>query len=263
MDLVGCTAVTEIAVNSRNSDNVRIGGLVGSCQGSISSCYAGGSIQIDSSTTTPNGIYVGGVVGGIYMKPLQVGGSTTYRVGRSGNNLTNTLNNCYTYVELPYAYSNSSIKGLYAVGGSGELDATGGNLADHGWTNYNNNYYLSSVVLANNNNTISISRNDLKKVTSMTYAEMADTTSDAGLLEKLNAKIDQNNEKFATVTTETASGAPLAGRYSFGSDPSLLGKDYPFPTIPRAAMWQKTASPTSTTATGPWRASAARTALCR
>lgn len=231
MDLVGCTAVTEIAVNSRNSDNVRIGGLVGSCQGSISSCYAGGSIQIDSSTTTPNGIYVGGVVGGIYMKPLQVGGSTTYRVGRSGNNLTNTLNNCYTYVELPYAYSNSSIKGLYAVGGSGELDATGGNLADHGWTNYNNNYYLSSVVLANNNNTISISRNDLEKVTSMTYAEMADTTSDAGLLEKLNAKIDQNNEKFATVTTETASGAPLAGRYSFGSDPSLLGKDYPFPTI--------------------------------
>ena len=172
------------------------------------------------------------IVGGIYMKPLKVGGSNVM-VGASGQQLQNTLNNCYTYVELPSSGSNGYIKGLYAVGGSGELNVPGTNdgNADHGWTNYNNNYYLSSVVLANNNNTISISRNDLEKVTSMTYAEMADTTSDAGLLEKLNAKIDQNNEKFATVTTETASGAPLAGRYSFGSDPSLLGKDYPFPTI--------------------------------
>ena len=234
MSLKNCTAVTQIELNSRDNDNVRVGGLVGSCQGSISSCYAGGSITVAGNSSTPNnrGIYMGGIVGGIYMKPLKVGGSNVM-VGASGQQLQNTLNNCYTYVELPSSGSNGYIKGLYAVGGSGELNVPGTNdgNADHGWTNYNNNYYLSSVVLANNNNTISISRNDLEKVTSMTYAEMADTTSDAGLLEKLNAKIDQNNEKFATVTTETASGAPLAGRYSFGSDPSLLGKDYPFPTI--------------------------------
>lgn len=238
MDLVGCTAVTEIVVNSRNSDNVRIGGLVGSCQGSISSCYAGGRIQVDKNTQVPAdatyyNIYVGGIVGGIYMKPLRVGGGNADTVGRDGQDLQNNLRNCYSYVELPAASSHGRIKGLYAVGGSGELDRQEGNLANHGWTNYDNNYYLQSVVMKNNQGLWGVQqkRNDLNSVTTMTYAEMADTTSDAGLLEKLNAKIDQNNEKFATVTTETASGAPLAGRYSFGSDPSLLGKDYPFPTI--------------------------------
>ena len=212
MSLVGCTAVTEIELNSKDNDNVRVGGLVGSCQGSISSCYAGGSIMVDGTSSTPNdrGIYV-------------------------GQQLQNTLNNCYTYVELPAANSNQYIKGLYAVGGSGELNVQGTNdgNADHGWTNYDNNYYLASVVLSKNGGVISIGRNDMNNpdVTSMTYAEMADTTSDAGLLNKLNAKINQEDEKFATVTTKTASGAPLAGRYSFGSDLSLLGKDYPFPTI--------------------------------
>lgn len=234
MSLKNCTAVTQIELNSRDNDNVRVGGLVGSCQGSISSCYAGGSIAVAATSSTPEnrGIYVGGIVGGIYMKPLKVGGSNVM-VGASGQQLQNTLNNCYTYVELPSSGSNGYIKGLYAVGGSGELNVPGTNdgNADHGWTNYNNNYYLSSVVLANNNNTISISRNDLKKVTSMTYAQMADTTSDDGLLNKLNANINEDDERFSTVTTETAGGAPLNGRYSFGSDPSLLGKDYPFPTI--------------------------------
>lgn len=234
MSLTGCTAVTDIKLNSHDNDNIRVGGLVGSCQGSINSCYAGGSISIDPSATsgTDKGIYVGGIVGGIYMKPLKVGGSEN-AIGSPGNELQNSLNNCYTYVELPSTGSNGHIKGLYTVGGSGELNVQGTNdgNADHGWTNYDNNYYLASVVLANNNGTISVSRNDLKNVTAMTYAEMADTESADGLLNKLNAKINQEDEKFATVTTKTASGAPLAGRYSFGSDPSLLGKDYPFPTI--------------------------------
>ncbi len=237
MDLVGCTAVTEIAVNSRNSDNVRIGGLVGSCQGSISSCYAGGRIQVDKNTQVPAdatyyNIYVGGIVGGIYMKPLRVGGGNADTVGRDGQDLQNNLRNCYSYVELPAASSHGRIKGLYAVGGSGELDRQDGNLANHGWTNYYNNYYLESVVMKNNSGGFGWGiRNDLNSVTSMTYAQMADTTSDDGLLNKLNANINEDDERFSTVTTETAGGAPLNGRYSFGSDPSLLGKDYPFPTI--------------------------------
>lgn len=236
MNLEGCTAVTNIIVDSKNSDNVRIGGLVGSCQGSISSSYTGGSIQVSRSTTLPTdeiyyNIYVGGIVGGIYMKPLRVGGSTYYKVGHSstgGQSLDNTLNNCYTYMELPSLDSHPRIKGLYAVGGSGELDPHAGTFADYGQTYYNNNYYLESVVLKNNQIwMIQGKRNDLNNVTSITYAKMADTVNQDGLLYLLNS----NGAHFSPVTTTTASGNPLSGRYSFGSDDSLLGLDYPFPTI--------------------------------
>lgn len=238
MNLVGCTAVTNIVLDSVNNDNVRMGGLVGSCQDSINSCYAGGTITVMETSSTPNdrGIYVGGIVGGIYMKPLKVGGGNA-TVGQSGQQLHNTLKNCYTYVELPSAGSNRFIKGLYAIGGSGELNLQGtsdGN-ADHGWTNYNNNYYLNSVVLKNNNGTFPTRhptqyhtmKTDNGKVSGMSYRDMADTKSETGLLHRLNA----NGAGFSTVTTVSSSGAPLSGRYSFGSDPSLLGRNYPFPTI--------------------------------
>lgn len=231
MSLTNCTAVTNITLTSKDNDNVRVGGLVGSCQGSISNCYAGGSIQVDRKASTPDdrGMYIGGIVGGIYLKPQTVGGRVNVTVGQSGQYLQNTLKNCYTYVELPDVTDNGHIKGLYAVGGSGELNVAGtadGN-ADHGYTNYENNYYLGSVVLQNNNNNIPIKRNDLNKVASLSYAKMADTNSDDGLLKLLN----KNGGGFHTVTTETATGEPLSGRYSFGNDASLLGTDYPFPTI--------------------------------
>ena len=239
MDLTGCSAVTNIYLNSQDNDNVRVGGLVGSCQGSISSCYSGGNITVDPNSTAedmnpgsndPKGIYVGGIVGGIYMKPLQVGGRQGVNVGQSGQNLQNTLVNCYTYTQIPAASSNGYIKGLYAVGGSGELNRQAGDgKADHGWTNYENTYYLGSVVLAANDGPISLDRTDIKKkeVHSLTYDQMADTKNADGLLKSLN----NNGGKFSTVTTETDQGDSLDGRYSFGNDSSLLGKDYPFPTI--------------------------------
>ena len=226
-------------LDSRDNDNVRVGGLVGSCQGSISSCYSGGNITVASTSTAtdmnpnsydPKGIYVGGVVGGIYMKPLQVGGRQGVNVGQSGQNLQNTLVNCYTYTQIPAASSNGYIEGLYAVGGSGELNRQAGDgKADHGWTNYENTYYLGSVVLAANDGPISLDRTDIKEeeVHSLTYDKMADTKNEDGLLKSLN----NNGGKFSTVTTETDQGDSLDGRYSFGSDLSLLGKDYPFPTI--------------------------------
>lgn len=241
MSLEGCTAVTDLYLNSRDNDNVRVGGLVGSCQGKISSCYAGGEITVDPDSrpgkTHGNhwrGIYVGGIVGGIYMKPLKVGGSAQFTVGQSGQELTNTLENCYSYTVLPDLASNEHIKGLYAVGGSGELNRHASAdkpiiNADHGWTNYDNSYFLESVSLKNNNGTIGIQRTDIQKqgITGLTYAQMSDTEGKDGLLYRLNA----GGGRFATVTTRTVGGASISGRYSFGSDPSLLGKDYPFPTI--------------------------------
>lgn len=256
MSLEGCTAVTQIVLNSTDNDNVRVGGLVGSCQGSISSSYAGGSITVSQSSTTPSdrGIYIGGIVGGIYMKPQTVGGSSdpAFTVGKSGINLENTLKNCYTYVQLPAANSNSYIKGLYAIGGNGDLHRyytddlytpapgeQGQPTQDRGSSKYFNTYYLESVVLQNNSNGINTQKVETDiydsanlnqanpNVTALNYTEMEDNTSEKGLLYRLNSQ----GAGFSTVTTTTSSGNPLSGRYSFGCDESLLGRDYPFPTI--------------------------------
>lgn len=245
MSLEGCTAVTNVVLDSVSNDHVRVGGLVGSCQNTISSCYTGGTITITNTANATdqwiNGylytkkIYVGGIVGGIYLKPQTVGGKSGVTVGHSGNYLQNTLRNCYTYIELPAISSNGDIAGLYAVGGSGELNRyyagiNDGN-ADHGYTNYENSYYLQSVVLQNSSTQeINSKRNDLQWVKPLTFAEMADTKTENGLLWKLN-NLTGYKGGFSTVTTETATGEPLSGRYSFANDPSLLGTDYPFPTI--------------------------------
>lgn len=258
MDLTGCTAVTDIFLNSRDNDNVRVGGLVGSCQGEISSCYTGGEITVhkDSTAAAKRGIYVGSIVGGIYTKQIEVQG-TDDTIGQTGQQLQNTLKNCYTYMILPQAGSNRFLRGLYAVGGSGEIsinrqeDPDNHKNNDHGWTNYDNNYYLASVVMQNNpdylesfKSTFKHIRTDIwtekqkfknsgvleldtKKVVGMRHAEMADKTTAQGLLQRLN----QNGGGFGTVTTTTKDGAPISGRYSFGVHLSLLGKNYPFPTI--------------------------------
>ena len=264
MNLFGCSAVTDLVLKSHDNDNVRVGGLVGASQGSISSCYSGGSIQVkDAQVDAARGIYIGGISGGIYIKPLSVG---TTQIGQSGQKkLTNTIENCYTYVELPdqddkpvktFWDSNSNalqygggITALYAIGGNGDLRDTAGqgvgqNTSDKGTTTYINNYYLEAVVMRNNPNGIQttdasgiiMAETDTRgngDVIGMTYAQMEDTdpNSTTGLLARLNAKITDANEKFSTVTTISSGGNPLSGRYSFGCAPSLLGHDYPFPTI--------------------------------
>lgn len=255
MDLFGCSAVTDLVLKSHDNDNVRVGGLVGTSQGSISSCYSGGSIQVkDAKVDAKRGIYIGGICGGIYMKPLTVDSSTT--IGKNGK-LQNEIKNCYTYVELPDQddlpvslfwdeTSSANVYGggitaLYAIGGNGDLRDTDGqgvgqNTSDRGTTTYINNYYLYSVVMRNNPNGIQ-TRDEAWRikaetdtdgngnVISMTYRQMKDTEGADGLLAKLK------NAGFSTVTITSSGGNPLNGRYSFGCDQSLLGQDYPFPTI--------------------------------
>ena len=255
MKLFGCSAVTNIVLSSKDNDNVRVGGLVGTSQGSISSCYSGGSIQVQNAVVASNrGIYIGGISGGIYMKPLEVGGT---KIGQSGGaRLTNTIENCYTYVELPdqdskkpsdiwdngQHFYGGGITALYAIGGNGDLrdfegSGVGQNTSDRGKTTYTNNYYLKSVVMRNNPDGIQtqgtqgliMAETDMvtgnTNVIAMSYQDMANPDSADGLLAKLKGA------GFSTVTTTSSSGNPLSGRYSFGCDSSLLGRDYPFPTI--------------------------------
>ena len=267
MNLSGCSAVTHIVLSSNDNDNVRVGGLVGTSQGSISSSYTGGSIQVKNAQVgKERGIYIGGICGGIYMKPLTVDSNTT--IGKNGN-LQNEIKNCYTYVELPAQesmkiqlntngwygqhYYGGGIMALYAIGGNGDLhqyyqndryvqhpNDAGPATGDRGQSICSNNYYLKDVVMRNNpdgitirdGNNLPIAETDIYTnnygnavAVSMTYREMKDTEGADGLLAKLK------NAGFSTVTTTSSGGNPLNGRYSFGCDQSLLGQDYPFPTI--------------------------------
>ena len=162
MNLEGCTAVTSIQVSTGNvnsafgNDNVRIGGLVGASQKSIESCYAGGSIQVGNSIKNVAGIYVGGIVGGSYFKPLDpasgirigiVGTDTNKPLDQQQNTTNNELHNCYSYVSLPG--NSGNIKSLYALGGTGEIVGAGtgsyNDAANHGICTITNSYYLDSV----------------------------------------------------------------------------------------------------------------------
>lgn len=201
MDLNGCSAVTNIIVpqGTQDNDNMRIGGLVGVSQdtgdvtadyASIMNCYAGGKITIDSNivftkqndSRTGNfskGVYIGGLVGGSYMKPLYVNGNQNEKIGimgdgREGNNGTNNTNNslknCYSFVELPSVGANPYIRALYAIGGTGDvytkqeiMEVQKKTKAEHTLGNFgeckiSNCYYLGDTVLANNKNGITKSR---------------------------------------------------------------------------------------------------------
>lgn len=168
MNLSGCSAVVNVNVHdARENDNMRVGGLVGSCQRSITNCYAGGSISIGENVTLirndRGGIFVGGLVGGSYMKPLNIDG-TTYRIGTIGegtesskNETNNALTNCYSFVTLPSLDCHTNLHGLYAIGGTGEIydgKYTANNEArkanNHGVCTITNCYYLADEVMANN-----------------------------------------------------------------------------------------------------------------
>lgn len=144
MSLNNCTAVAQVTYGAHDTDNERVGGLVGACIGSITNCYAGGSITVTDDATSGGGeygIYVGGITSSSYMKELTVPG-INYTLGGNGDN---GLYNCYTYTELP-ANSNTYIKGLYAIGGDGDLGRDG---IEAGDIEYRNNYYLASIVFRN------------------------------------------------------------------------------------------------------------------
>lgn len=175
MALKNCSAVTDIKIESCSpgNDNMRVGGLVGVSQNkfdksksdeyninrtdcAVQNCYAGGSIVLGNNVTVNSGkgIYIGGIVGGSYVKPLSIDG---YVVGITGfgnnerNETNNTLINCYSYVTLPKQDAHARLLGLFAVGGTGEINPKQADgVANHGVCTIQNCYYLKSEVMKNN-----------------------------------------------------------------------------------------------------------------
>lgn len=230
MALENCTAVTDIHLDfwhSSSERNVRVGGLAGSCQQGITNCYAGGSIQAASglSRRSSSRVHAGGIVGGYFMKTLQIGSTTIgANVSGSGGSDNPTIRNCYSYVQLPDQGDLPASTGnlatsshLFAIGGRGEisLDGSTGNAAYR--FRYENCFYLSG------------------RLGSGTYLDVGAPGVSEASFAALSAGGDAYDALigvgFAPVTTATASGDPIDGRYSFGTDRSLLGHNYPFPTI--------------------------------
>lgn len=232
MALENCTAVTNIEIAFVHTDsarNVRVGGLAGSCQQSISGCYSGGSITLNSerTQTSASRLHVGGIVGGYYMKQLSMPDGKTILAGLTSDEKVPAgaepkLSNCYTYMtvsdEVKTKCGSQTAKGsYYVIGGLGEIARYGSNPASY-LARYENCWYLGNQ--ADNR---ALDQN-AAGVAFCTYSELS-----AG--GKAYTALLDTSVGFAAVTTTSSGGNPLNGRYSFGSDLSLLGKDYPFPTI--------------------------------
>lgn len=261
MDIRNCTAVTDITLDIGyciGYSNLRVGGLVGVCRGSVDACYAGGSIvspekpssvQHDVNWGAHTSIWVGGIVGGIVMRDqgslMKLLGSVTAQL---------TVSNSYSFVDVPAWSGLSWVMGTYSIASNGEMQRNfkliqnptikivncyayeetarasedyklyvnkGKNIT---WTNWNMNGWGGT------NNTQEKDRaiwyqNDRSPY--MNFGELSDGT----LLNLLNRKYAQGQERFHTVTT-SENGFAINGKYSFpGNEQLLNGLNYPFPTV--------------------------------
>lgn len=261
MDIRNCTAVTDITLDIGyciGYSNLRVGGLVGVCRGSVDACYAGGSIvspekpssvRHDKNWGAHTSIWVGGIVGGIVMRDQ---GSLMKLLGSVTNQLT--VSNSYSFVDVPAWSGLSWVMGTYSIASNGELQINfkliqnptikivncyayeetarasedyklyvnkGKNIT---WTNWNMNAWGGM------NNTQKEERaiwyqNDRSPY--MNFGELSDGT----LLNLLNRYYAKGQERFHTVTT-SENGFAINGKYSFpGNEQLLNGLNYPFPTV--------------------------------
>ena len=261
MDIRNCTAVTDITLDIGyciGYSNLRVGGLVGVCRGSVDACYAGGSIvspekpssvRHDMNWGAHTSIWVGGIVGGIVMRDqgslMKLLGSVTAQL---------TVSNSYSFVDVPAWSGLSWVMGTYSIASNGEMQRNfkliqnptikivncyayeetarasedyklyvnkGKNIT---WTNWNMNAWGGT------NNTQEEARaiwyqNDRSPY--MNFGELSDGT----LLNLLNRYYAKGQERFHTVTT-SENGFAINGKYSFpGNEQLLNGLNYPFPTV--------------------------------
>ena len=261
MDIRNCTAVTDITLDIGyciGYSNLRVGGLVGVCRGSVDACYAGGSIvspekpssvQHNKDWGKHTSIWVGGIVGGIVMRDQ---GSLMKLLGSVTDQLT--VSNSYSFVDVPAWSGLSWVMGTYSIASNGELQKDfklienptitivncyayeetarasedyklyvnkGKNIT---WTNWNMNAWGGT------NNTQEEARAIWYQNDRSPYMNFGDL-SNGTLLNLLNRKYAQGQERFHTVTT-SENGFAINGKYSFpGNEKLLTGLNYPFPTI--------------------------------
>ncbi len=257
MNIEKSTVVNDIVLNFTyryaSYNNVRVGGLVGTSRGTINSVYCGGSIvsrltQAGSNQTQYVNIWSGGIIGGIVMiehnQLSALIGPTTGVV---------SLSNSYSYVEMP-ASGKAHIRCSQSIASIGEMQSNVfGNVTNPNINIYNCYAYEPNVRntddYKNRNNSrywnggynlhtgdstgryIRLYNNGNKPY--VTYEQLsADKAQATSVISLLNAA-GQTAAEFDFVTV-TENGAKIDGKYSYpGSDESLDGANYPFPTILR------------------------------
>lgn len=242
MDLTGCSAVSDLVLNiNQANDNVRVGGLVGATQKQIISCYAGGTIRLDAIADTTSvkkpGVYLGGLVGGSYFKPLKIQNNVFIGANPGSqtekDNTSNAITNCYSYVSLPNPANTTNgqtyVGSLYALGGTGEINPlnTSDGAANHGVCTITNSYYLASEALS------SISADEIRgsaQKTDLDAGGVSAVTFEGLAGPDMCGRLDANT--FHPVTT-LENGITVNGKYSYPPKtyPWLEGSNYPFPAV--------------------------------
>ena len=268
MDITNCSAVTDIIINIGYNDpyqNLRVGGIAGVSRGTVSYCYAGGSMTSISQEGYGSGasIWMGGLVGGIVMR--NSGGLKTI-VGIVDKVLT--VSNCYSYMQMP-ASGSKIVKSSQSIASNGEMQENFARVSDGKDHVVIQNCYVleSSAVNTDDYKTyknesdwsdwknFNVKHNFRQKgeksfwdsthgrwvdwydrrieVTGqsaspyISYEQMQKGT----LLSYLNKNSCTTGIYFSTVTI-TEQGQNIDGKYSFpGNDTALQGLNYPFPTV--------------------------------
>lgn len=253
MDITNCSAVTDIIINIGYNgpyQNLRVGDIAGVSRGTVSYCYAGGSMTSISPGShrgygSGASIWMGGLVGGIVMR--NSGGLKTI-VGNVDKVLT--VSNCYSYMQMP-ASGSKIVKSSQSIASNGEMQENFANVKND-YIEIHNCYALESAVLNTDDyreyggKTLSSWSNLNLNMTNpnrqgreiklfndstpyVTYAEM----QSSDFLTKLNKNYQSGSsyKSFSTVTI-TEQGQNIDGKYSFpGNDTALQGLNYPFPTV--------------------------------
>lgn len=270
MDITNCSAVTDIIINigyNGGYQNLRVGGIAGVSRGTVSYCYAGGSMTSISSGSHQGygggaSVWMGGLVGGIVMR--NSGGLKTI-VGNVDKVLT--VSNCYSYVQMP-ASGSKIVKSSQSIASNGEmqeafamvsngkdhvviqncyvLESSAVNTDDYNtyknesdwsvWKNFNVNHNVRQrrETFWDSTNRISVYWYDRRIEISnqsaspyISYEQMQNGT----LLSYLNKNSGTTRINFSTVTV-IEQGQNIDGKYSFpGNDTALQGLNYPFPTV--------------------------------
>lgn len=270
MDITNCSAVTDIIINIGYNgpyQNLRVGGIAGVSRGTVSYCYAGGSMTSISPGRHQGygsgaSIWMGGLVGGIVMR--NSGGLKTI-VGNVDKVLT--VSNCYSYMQMP-ASGSKIVKSSQSIASNGEmqeefarvsdgkdhvviqncyvLESSAANTDDYksyknesdwsDWKNFNVNHNVRQIGEKFWDSTHGrwvywydrrIEVTGQSASPYISYEQMQNGT----LLSYLNKNSGTTGIYFSTVTI-TEQGQNIDGKYSFpGNDTALQGLNYPFPTV--------------------------------
>ncbi|WP_418787729.1 type II secretion system protein [Hominenteromicrobium sp.] len=271
MNITNCSAVTDIIINigyNGGYQNLRVGGIAGVSRGTVSYCYAGGSMTSISSGRHQGygsgaSIWMGGLVGGIVMR--NSGGLKTI-VGNVDKVLT--VSNCYSYMQMP-ASGSKIVKSSQSIASNGEmqeefarvsdgkdhvviqncyvLESSAVNTDDYktyknesdwsDWKNFNVNHNFRQRGKASfwdSTHGIRVDWYDRRiEVTGQSASPYIsyEQMQNGTLLSYLNKNSGTTGIYFSTVTI-TEQGQNIDGKYSFpGNDTALQGLNYPFPTV--------------------------------